>query len=299
MAANESPAGARRRLRLALRRLRDERGTTQQQVADALVWSLSKVNRIEVGDVTVSVTDLHALLRLYGHEDEEERQSLVEAARVSRRRGWWDEQVLRANMTPEFGKYLQLESHARVIRTFQPAVIAGLFQTPAYIAAVFERFEEQLDPDALTERIAIRTRRQNEIFSRENPPSIRYLLDESVLLREVGGLRVLEEQLEHLLDRMDRYDVRVRLLPLAGAVFVARSGGYTLLSMEGDEDGVLFREDDDSDSLAETESTGKVVVGRYRERFEAGWAAALPEPESRRVIEARRADALVRLDRMK
>ena len=242
--------------------------------------------------------DLQALLRLFEHDDEDERRSFVEAARASRRRGWWDDQAFRTHMTPEFGKYLQLESHARIIRTFQPSVIAGLFQTHAYAAAVHENFEERLEPKVLAERVAIRMRRQNEIFSRQDVPRILYLLDESVLLREVGGVAVLEEQLGHLLDQMDRHDVRLRLLPLSGAVFVARSGGYTLLSLEGDEDAVLFREDDDSDSLAETESTGKDMVSRYRDRFEAGWSAALPETTSRRVIEARRADALVRLDRM-
>ena len=66
MTSAETPAVARRRLRLALRRARDAKGLTQQQVADELFWSLSKVNRIESGDVTISITDLRALLALLG-----------------------------------------------------------------------------------------------------------------------------------------------------------------------------------------------------------------------------------------
>ncbi len=46
----------RRRLRLALRRLREAKGVTQGQIAEALEWSLSKVNGIESGDVTISNT---------------------------------------------------------------------------------------------------------------------------------------------------------------------------------------------------------------------------------------------------
>lgn len=67
----ESPAAARRRLRLALRRARETAGLTQGKVAEALDWSVSKVNRIEKGDVTVSTTDLRALLELYGVVDRE------------------------------------------------------------------------------------------------------------------------------------------------------------------------------------------------------------------------------------
>ena len=106
---------------------------------------------------------------------------------MSRRRAGWDEQVLRAGMTPEFGKYLQLEGHARVIRTFQPTVIAGLFQTPAYAAAVHEHFEEQPEAQVLAERVAIRMRRQNEMFSGSPPTEHSYLLHESVLLRQSEG----------------------------------------------------------------------------------------------------------------
>ena len=99
------------------------------------------------------------------------------------------------------------------------------------------------------------------------------------------------------MDRLDRFDVHLRLLPLSGAVFVARSGGYTLLSLESDQDEVLFREDDDSDSLAEAESTGKTwSAGTANASRPVG--SALPEA-NRTVIEARRADALVQLDRLK
>ncbi|MFI5909714.1 helix-turn-helix domain-containing protein [Dactylosporangium sp. NPDC051541] len=49
MGPSDSPAGAQRCLRLALRQFRDAVHYTKEQVADALGWSLSKVQRIEVG----------------------------------------------------------------------------------------------------------------------------------------------------------------------------------------------------------------------------------------------------------
>src|SRR4051812_2203499 len=100
MATGDSPASARRRLRLALRRARDAVGLTQGEVADKLHWSLSKVQRIESGDVTISVTDLTALLRLFEVDDADRVEALTTDARLARKRGWWDEAKFRGHLTP-------------------------------------------------------------------------------------------------------------------------------------------------------------------------------------------------------
>ncbi|GGM24848.1 helix-turn-helix domain-containing protein [Dactylosporangium sucinum] len=54
MSLGDTPAVARRRVRLAIRDARNAKGYTQGQVADAMDWSLSKVMRIESGEVTIS-----------------------------------------------------------------------------------------------------------------------------------------------------------------------------------------------------------------------------------------------------
>src|SRR4051794_10535520 len=99
MATGDSPASARRRLRLALRRARDAAGLTQGEVADKLHWSLSKVQRIESGDVTISVTDVSALLRLFEVHDSGRVEGLAADARLARQKGWWDEAKFRGHLT--------------------------------------------------------------------------------------------------------------------------------------------------------------------------------------------------------
>ena len=115
--------------------IRDQRDLTQQQVADALDWSISKVNRIENGDVTISVTDLQAVLNLYKLASDVERADLVEAARTAKRRGWWDEARYRDHATHALLTLIQFESHATAIRVFYPSLIDGLLQTPRYAEA--------------------------------------------------------------------------------------------------------------------------------------------------------------------
>ena len=62
MARVDPPAVARRRVWMALRRAREVKGYTQGQVAEEMEWSLSKVMRIEKGEVSISVSDLRALM---------------------------------------------------------------------------------------------------------------------------------------------------------------------------------------------------------------------------------------------
>jgi transcriptional regulator with XRE-family HTH domain len=83
MAEGDSPTAARRRVRLAIRAARDAAGLTQNQVADEMEWSLSKVVRIESGDVSISPNDLRALLEYLGIGDRTVVGSLLADARIA------------------------------------------------------------------------------------------------------------------------------------------------------------------------------------------------------------------------
>ena len=284
MIVSESPAGARRRLRLALRRVRYERDMTQQQVADALDWSISKVNRIENGEVTVSVTDLQALLTLYRMVDDDRREDLVEAARAARKRGWWDDAKYRDNASPALLRLVQYESHATTIRVFYPSLIDGLLQTPRYSEAIFDLLSADLSSDVRVARAELRMRRQAEVLSGPHQPRVLFLLDESILLREVGGVEVLSDQLAHLLDLIDRERVVVRVLPMNVGFMMVMVGGFSVLDLDDGASSILYRELMLDDHIIE----GEEVVRRYRARFDEGWRLSLGEKESRDLIEKRR-----------
>ena len=85
MSTREDPSRQRRRLRVELRRVRDAAGLTQRQAAERLEWSLSKLIRIEAGTVGVSVTDLRAMLQLYGVT----KQSLVDGLTEATSKAVW------------------------------------------------------------------------------------------------------------------------------------------------------------------------------------------------------------------
>jgi transcriptional regulator with XRE-family HTH domain len=70
MEDNTSPLLLRRRLRTELLTARLKKELTQQRVASAMDWSLSKMNRIEKAKSSISVNDLKVLLPFYGITDE-------------------------------------------------------------------------------------------------------------------------------------------------------------------------------------------------------------------------------------
>lgn len=84
MTASQDPSAVRLRAELCDKRALAHR--TQQQVAQAMDWSMSKVLRIEKGAVGISITDLRALLDYYDVKDEQQAAELIELARATRTR---------------------------------------------------------------------------------------------------------------------------------------------------------------------------------------------------------------------
>jgi transcriptional regulator with XRE-family HTH domain len=293
VAPGDSPAAARRRLRLALRTAREKRELTQGQVAQALEWSLSKVNRIENGDVTVSNTDLRALLTLYGVEPGPTSERMAEDARTSRRRGWWDESRYRDYLTPAMHQLVQFEAEASVIRVFQPTLVPGPLQTRAYAEAIFEFTGYDFSPLERRTRIEVRERRRDQMLGRVDPPGYLVVLDESVLHREMGGAKVMAGQLQQLLAFTRYPHIVLRVVPFAAAASLATLGMFTILDLGDEENAVLYRESSITDEINHSVD----VIGRHRKGFDRLWDSCLSEQASARQIEARSAALLASLDR--
>jgi transcriptional regulator with XRE-family HTH domain len=293
MATRESPAVARRRLRLAVRRAREAKQLTQGQVADSLSWSLSKVNRIESGEVTISITDLKALLELLGVVDSDVVAGLSDDARAARRRGWWDQPKYREHLSTAMMELLQFETEATVVRVFQPTLIPGVLQTRAYAEIVLSLWDDVLSPEDYAARLDIRMRRREQLFDRDDPPSYLLILDESVLLREVGGPRIMSDQLEAVLAVSAMPGVQIRIVPLADAAGASMIGPFTFFDLGDEENAVLYRESALGDEMSHSART----MDRCRRLFEQMWERAMPTDASLRMLEARVATMRSDLDR--
>ncbi|MFC5289554.1 helix-turn-helix domain-containing protein [Actinokineospora guangxiensis] len=219
------PVVPRVRLSMELRQARDHAGLTQQQVAEALEWSLSKVIRIENGAVRVSITDLRAALALFGISEPARVDELLELSRQAREKEWWDK--YRKDAQQGIIDLAAYEASASVIHQYQSMVVPGLLQTTAYARAVIGNFDDEATTEGL---LALRRDRQRAALRGDGRERV-FILDEAVLLRTVVGPDDMLEQLAHLVEvnRMD--GVSIHVLPLSSGPHRAIGGSFQVLGI--------------------------------------------------------------------
>src|SRR5258705_3638606 len=180
MSSGDTPAVARRRVRLAIRDARNAKGDTQSQVAEAMDWSLSKVMRIESGEVTISQNDLRPLLAYLGIRDRNRVEELVQSAKASKqRRQWWDEKRYQGMLTPSMKQLVSFEAEATAIRYFSPVAVPGTLQAEGYARGIMSQFTHELSDDEIAARIHARGRRKSALHQRVPRPRIFVLFDEA------------------------------------------------------------------------------------------------------------------------
>ncbi|GGV63809.1 transcriptional regulator [Streptomyces griseoloalbus] len=192
---------------------REDAGLSQDQAARTVGFSAAKLSRIESGKSRRPPTegDVRALLKLY-RTDEYEASVLVKLLRRAGEPGWWQRYDKR--LMPEwFDRLVGLQEAAATIRTFEIQYVPGLLQTAAYTRAVVERGLPNAPAGEVERRVELRMHRA-ELLLREGAPQLWAVIDESVLLRVLGGSGVMREQLEHLVTMAERSNVTVQIVPL-------------------------------------------------------------------------------------
>jgi transcriptional regulator with XRE-family HTH domain len=282
MSSGDTPAVARRKVRMAIRDARNAKGDTQTQVAEAMEWSLSKVMRIESGEVTITQNDLRPLLAYLNIKDRKTVDDLIQAAKASKqRRQWWDDRRYQGLLTSAMRQLIGFEAEAAVIRSFAPQVIPGWLQSDAYARAVTQGFTGDLTEDEIDARAAIRTERRRALLGRQPRPQLFALFDESVLLREYGGAEALRESLAEISTAIERELIRVRIHPLERPY--PPFGQYDLLYLTDESShAVLYRESGPIDEIVDD----AVRINRHRDAFDHMWEGSIDEEDSARRIAA-------------
>ncbi|MFE0451296.1 helix-turn-helix domain-containing protein [Streptomyces sp. NPDC058914] len=193
--------------------IREDVGLSQEQAARALGFSPAKLSRIEAGKGRRPPVeaDVRALLELY-KTDEYEASVLLQLLRRAGEPGWWQRYDKR--LMPEwFDRLVGLQEAATAIRTFEIQYVPGLMQIPAYTRAVVQRGLPTASSREVERRVELRTRRC-ELLARPDAPQVWAVVDESVLLRVLGGREVMREQLAHLVELAQMPHVTLQIVPL-------------------------------------------------------------------------------------
>ena len=113
-----------------------------------------------------------------------------------------------------FGPRVLFEDEATCVHEWEMRGIPGLLQTRSYASAVIRACRPYDTEDELERDAAARIERQN-ILMREDPPKLWVVLGEGVLRQAVGGIRVMREQLGHLLSLAETQRIVLQVLPFA------------------------------------------------------------------------------------
>jgi len=220
-----------RRLGGELLRLRDAAGRTQQQAAESINATGTKIVKMERGWVPMRDPDIRVLCEFYGLDDPKTLARLLGLARLDRERrkakGWWQDSPHPGTLS----EYIALEDAASRVRTWELSLIPGLFQTAKYARAlaVTEGVGVWDDPDEIERMVDIRMRRQARVHD-ERPLEVYAIVWEAALRQLIGGPDTMRAQLEHLLKLADLPNVRLQVLPYRAGGHPCISGPFTIIS---------------------------------------------------------------------
>src|SRR5712691_4376216 len=268
--AEAGPTVRQRELAGRLRTLRNELELTVDQVASELLCSATKISRIETAKRRASLRDVRDLCRIY-RVSEETAAELMDLARQAREPGCYA-QYEDLDLAP----YIGMEQAATAITYFSMYYIHGLLQTEAYARAIIKAITPKMEPKVYDDRVEARMRRQ-ELLEQSTQPRFRSLMDEGALRREVGGPKVMSEQLTKLLQVASEEKATIQVIPFSAGAHASADGNFSLLEFANSDVPDLIYVEGLTSHLYQ-ERPGE--IRRYREALEYLRDAALNTRDS-------------------
>jgi transcriptional regulator with XRE-family HTH domain len=276
MATDQGPVVQSALLRSELIRLRKESGLTQEQVADALDWSSSKLIRVEGGRSAITTVDLDALLTRYGVSSEGQRKRLQALNRGAHERPWWA--TYRDKLDPVYVEFVGYEAGAAIIREFESSYVPSLLQTEEY-AEVLSTYSVYAHLKAPA--VKLRMQQQAEMARRSRPPRQYHVIDEAVVRRHVGIAKdpaIMPQQLLHIAERAQAEELlTIRVIPFNVGAHRGLSGPFTLLEFDVPMPDLLYL---DSGRELALITGSDPRIGLYADDFEVLLESALSASDS-------------------
>jgi transcriptional regulator with XRE-family HTH domain len=234
---------------MELRQLRERTGLSREQVASATDINRATLYRIETAQARPQVRTLRALLNVYG----------VPATRQD-----------------ELAAILKLakEHEAHGLLNYESSFVPGLLQTEAYARAAIPGSDPELPPDEVEKRVVARMTRQ----AQRNPSlPLWAIIDEAVLHRQVGGPKVMRQQVERLVHDSGQPQVTLQVMPYSAGVHPGMHGSFVILQFSEGVHDVVYIETSAADLFLDSEK----ALRRYNLIFERLQATAASPTESR------------------
>jgi transcriptional regulator with XRE-family HTH domain len=224
MTEEVGPAVRRRQLSRQLREARTAAGfATMDAAASATGLSRATISRIESAKQVILPRTVRLLCQIYGIGSPTLDQMLKLATEAADDRGW---QTAYAGVVPEwFERFVGEESDATEICIYEAELVPSLLQTDDYCRAVRTAVTPDISADDLDRYVAFRSDRQKRLANKK----LHVVLNQAVLLRQVGSREIMRAQLEHLVAMADRPNITLQVLPFSAGAHPAMAGSFTML----------------------------------------------------------------------
>ncbi len=185
---------------------------------------------------------------------------------------------LRGRIPDAYGDYIDLESEALSIKSWEPTLPSGLLQTERFARAHARGSQPDSTDEQIEVHVTARMRRQAAFAERGAP--LWAVIGEAALHYDVGGPDVRHEQLTHLLKASDEPHTTLQVIPFSVGAHPSMMGSFAILSFGEGDSPVVYVETLGGDFFLEEpsdlEGFGK-IYGHLQ-------AAALSPAASRRLL---------------
>lgn len=230
MAYESVPSIKKRALGSELRRLREAKGLTYEQVGQLVGASRPKILRQEQGVTAVPRADLEKFFDLYEVTSDAERDRLE----YLRQRGWFRGSSYGPLVPFHIRDLADAERISTSLRMWEVGVVPGIFQTPEYTHATISgpsSLRSVLSEEERMELSRVREERKY-LLDRASPPMIFSVIGEGALRTLNGGRDVLRDQIKHLIELSERPYVSLQVLPFTAGENPGAEGSFLLMRFD-------------------------------------------------------------------
>jgi len=262
-----------RRLSAELRRLRSAAGMSREHVEEQTGVNEGTLYRIETARARPQRRTLMALLDLY-NTPEPLRSDLLELARGADDQGWLRQ--YQSALPGEYSAYISFEAEARSVRNYESLFIPGLLQIEEYARAVITGVLPTATDVEVDQRVQARLERQ-QLLEADEPLELWVVVDEAAVRRLVGGQKVMEAQVTHLIDMTHQANLTIQVIPFDAGAHSGMPGSFVYMEFNDPADSDLVYIDTMAgDLFLESEAD----LRRYATMFDHLRAVALSPSET-------------------
>lgn len=225
---SEDPYALRHKISRILKAARNDAGLTLLDVAAKTMWSSSKLSRIESGERAPALADVNYLAGIYDVSPEI-RDGWLRLAMRARQRPEFDEfsDILSSE---EIQFYAGLLTSSRALE--QPGLLLPmLLRTNDYHRAVLAASPIRVRD--IDRRMSLHAMACSQFLIRKI--DFHLVINESALVRAVGGARVMADELEHLLRLAQEKHILVYVLPHDAGWFPGLLEPFTVMRSRADD----------------------------------------------------------------